>query len=160
MCKNYFRQIIRALSGCNARMPRTALDISWKSHIINKGLSDDLPKVTRNMQHHLEKAAICLILHKKKGVGIKYDHLATNTRERKTGRPTKTYVDQMQSKKKKKSYTVYSFFFFFFFFDCSSPSPQLHVYSIHMQLGRWRTAWRTENCGKPSLESVIQLLSE
>ena len=43
------KKISKALDGCYTRMLRATLDISWKSHITNKELYGDLPKITAKL---------------------------------------------------------------------------------------------------------------
>ena len=90
------KKICKALDGCYTRMLRAALDISWKSHIRNREFYGDLPKITAKISNRrLQFAGHC-----KRRKGSVVSNLITwqpTHGKRAAGRPTKTYVDQLQA---------------------------------------------------------------
>ena len=89
------KKIGKALDGCYTRMLRAALDVSWKSHTTNKELYGDLPKITTN----ISKRRLQFAGHCKRSKGSVVSDLITwrpTQGKRRAGRPTKSYVDQLQ----------------------------------------------------------------
>ena len=90
------KKIGKALDGCYTRMLRAALDISWKSHITNRELYGDIPKITAKITNRRLRFAG----HCKRRKGSVVSNLITwqpTQGKRTAGRPTKTYVDQLQA---------------------------------------------------------------
>ena len=90
------KKIGKALDGWYTRVLRAALDISWKSHITNRELYGDLPKITAKITNRRLRFAG----HCKRRKGSVVSNLITwqpTQRKRTAGRPTKTYVDQLQA---------------------------------------------------------------
>ena len=89
------KKIGKALDGCYTRMLRAALDISWKSHITNRELYGDLPKITAKITNkRLRFAGHCK--RRKGGVVSNLITWQPTQGKRTAGRPTKTFVDQLQ----------------------------------------------------------------
>ena len=88
-------KIGKSLDGCYTRMLRKALDVNWKSHITNKELYGDLPKVTTKIKiRRLQFAGHCK-RHAERIVAKLVTWRPTHG-HRLPGRPTKTYVDLLQ----------------------------------------------------------------
>ena len=90
------KKIGKALDGCYTRLLRAALDFSWKPHTINRELCGDLPKITAKITNRRLRFAG----HCKRRIGSVVSNLITwqpTQGKRRAGRPTKTYVDQLQA---------------------------------------------------------------
>ena len=89
------KKIRKSLDGCYTRMLRSALNVSWKTHMTNRELYGDIPQITSKITaRRLQFAGHC-----KRAKGRTVSELVTwrpMHGRRARGRPRKTYVDLLR----------------------------------------------------------------